>query len=219
MPLKEKEILKKRWDGICEKNQSIYDNHVFIEREYMQFSMQDIYPPMVRLMLPRSFVDLPELLARQKYPSEYRPTVIKTSYDLAVNFAFQYFEQKIKEEEIVTATRYYYGTLQKCYPGYGYLECSEHYRDAEKKHVLAWYSYSNPPSPTSYIISMHLRRWKGDCYSAYLMHRKTCSTAGNHMCLKYLIPLRPVGSSSGERIYDCRKNQNRAFSDRAHHGM
>ncbi len=58
MPLKEKEILKKRWDGICEKNQSIYDNHVFIEREYMQFSMQDIYPPMVRLMLPKSFVNL-----------------------------------------------------------------------------------------------------------------------------------------------------------------
>lgn len=154
MPLKEKEILKKRWDGICEKNQSIYDNHVFIEREYMQFSRQDIYPPMVSIMLPRSFVDLPELFARQKYPSEYRPTVIKTSYDLAVNFAFQYFEQKIKEEEIVTATRYYYGTLQKCYPGYGYLECSEHYRDAGKKHVLAWYSYSNP-TITDVIYNIH----------------------------------------------------------------
>lgn len=63
----------------------------------MEFSLQDIYPPMVSLMLPKSFVDMPELIAKQKYPSEYQPTVIKTSYDLAVNFAFQYFDQKMKE--------------------------------------------------------------------------------------------------------------------------
>ncbi len=154
MALTEKEILEKRWKGMGEKYRSIYDSHVFINREYMEFSMQDIYPPMVKIMLPRHFVDMPELIAKQKYPSEQRPTVIKTSYDLAVNFAFQYFEQKIKEEDIATATRYYYGVLQKCYPGYGFLGCSEHYRDKDRKHVLAWYSYSNP-TMTDIVCNIH----------------------------------------------------------------
>ena len=154
MALTEREILEKRWKGLSERHYSIYDSHVFINREYMEFSMQDIYPPMVSLMLPKSFVDMPELIAKQKYPSEYRPTVIKTSYDLAVNFAFQYFDQKMKEEDIVTATRYYYGILQKCYPGYEYLDCSEHYRDRERKHVLAWYSYSNP-TITDVVYNIH----------------------------------------------------------------
>ncbi len=154
MALTEKEILEMRRRGMDEKYRSIYDSHVFINREYVEFSMQDIYPPMVKIMLPKSFVDMPVLIAKQKYPSEQRPTVIKTSYDLAVNFAFQYFEEKVREEDVVTATRYYYSVLQKCYPGYGFLDCSEHYRDKERKHVMAWYIYSNP-TITDTVYNIH----------------------------------------------------------------
>lgn len=154
MSLTEKEIVEKRQEGIAKKHRSIYDSHVFIDREYLEFAMEDIYPPVVRIMLPTSFIDMPELIARQKYPSEYRPTVIKTSHDLAVNFAFQYFHQKVKEEEVVPAARYYYSVLQKCHPGYSYLECSEHYRDPEGSHVLAWYAYNNP-TLTDVIGNIH----------------------------------------------------------------
>lgn len=154
MPLKESDILKMRQDGIFKKRHSIYDSYVIINGERLEFEPQDIYPPMVRMMLPKSFIDLPSVMAKQKYPSEHRPTVIKTNVALDVNFAFQYFSQKIKEEDVVTATRYYYSVLQKCQPGNDYLDCSEYYRDPEEAHVLAWYSYSNP-TITDPVFNIH----------------------------------------------------------------
>lgn len=140
--MEEKSILKMRQEGIYARNHSIYDSHVFIHGERMEFAMQDIFPPAVRVMLPVSFLEMPIVMAREKYPSEYRPKVILTSPDLLVNFAFQYYEERIREEEVATAARYYYSILQKCYSGYGFLECSECLREGE--HVLAWYSYSSP---------------------------------------------------------------------------
>ncbi len=154
MSLNEKDILKMRQEGIEEKYHSIYDSHVFIDRQYIEFAMTDIYPSMVKMMLPKSFVDMPSIIAKQKYPSEYRPTVIKTSLDLSINFAFQYFNEQIPEKEMVNTTRQYYSLLQKCYPGYGYLECSEAYRDEEEKHILAWYIYSNP-TLTDTVFNLH----------------------------------------------------------------
>lgn len=154
MPLKERDIIKMRQDGIFKKRHSIHDDYVMIGGERQEFELQDIFPPMVRILLPKSFMDLPSVMARQKYPSEHRPSVIKTNAGLDVNFAFQYFTQKIKEEDVVTATRYYYGVLQKCQPGNAYLACGECYRDPEEAHVLAWYTYSNP-TMTETVFNLH----------------------------------------------------------------
>lgn len=154
MLLKEKDILKMRQDGIFKKYHSIYDNYVLINKVRIEFEMQDIFPPMVRIMLPKSFIDLPEMIAKRKYASEYRPAIIKASPDLTVNFAFQYYSEKIREEDIIPVTRYYYTTFQKCYPGFDYLECSEHFRKSEERHVLAWYAYSNP-TMTETMFNIH----------------------------------------------------------------
>ncbi len=154
MSLREKDILRMRQEGLQRKHNSIYGSHVFINRQYIEFIMEEIYPPMVRLMLPKSFMDMPPAVAKQKYPSEHRPTVIKTSPDLAINFAFQYFEETIPEEEIAKAAKYYYCMFQKCYPGYGYLEYDQGFRDAKEEHVLAWYIYSNP-TMTNTVFNIH----------------------------------------------------------------
>lgn len=153
MEFREKEILRLRQQGIEEKYHSIYDSYVFIGRQYIEFTMQDIYPPVVRIMLPKFFMDMPSTLAKQKYPSEHRPTVIKTSPDLSINFAFQYFEKNIAEEDIPKAARYYYSMLQKCYPGYDYLDFDQCFR-GDKDEVLAWYIYSNP-TITDVVFNIH----------------------------------------------------------------
>lgn len=154
MSLREKEILRMRQKGIEEKYNSIYGSHVFIGRQYTEFMREEIYPPMVSIMLPKSFMDMPVMLARQKYPSEHRPTVIKTSPDLSINFAFQYFEERITEEELVKTARYFYGVFQKYYPGYEYLEFDHGCYGEEEEHILAWYIYSNP-TITETVFNLH----------------------------------------------------------------
>ncbi|MBQ9989540.1 MAG: hypothetical protein IJP31_01145 [Lachnospiraceae bacterium] len=152
--IRENKILDMRQEGLEEKYSSIYGDHVFIGRQCVEFVMEDIYPPMVRVMLPRQFMDMPATLAKQKYPSEYRPTVIKTSPDLSINFAFQYFEERVPEKELMQGARYFYGTLQKCYPGYDYLDFSQGCRKDDESHKLVWYIYSNP-TITDTVVNIH----------------------------------------------------------------
>lgn len=152
--LRETKIIEMRQRGLEEKYNSIYESHVFIGRQYIEFVLQDIFPQSVRGMLPKTFIDMPDIFAKQKYPSQHRPAVIKTSPDLAVNFAFQYFEERVPVEELVQAARYFYGMLQKCYPGYGYLDFSQGCRRDEEENKLAWYIYSNP-TMTDTVFNIH----------------------------------------------------------------
>lgn len=78
---------------------------VFINDERITFSRQMIYKDQMSIMLPDSFVTMPKKMAQMKYPSELRPQIIKTDYAGMVNFAFNLFLKKIKQEQINGAAK------------------------------------------------------------------------------------------------------------------
>lgn len=144
MEYQEKNIIKQREISLLSKQKSIYDNYVYIDRERYEFEEQDIISPLVRMMFPASFIDLPEALAKQMYPSDYRPTVIKTNLSLTVHFAFTYFKETIKMNEVATCARYYLEVIKRLYPGNQLLGNSEFFIDKDRTRVLGWYSFANP---------------------------------------------------------------------------
>lgn len=144
MEYSEKDIIKQREISLLNKQKSIHDNYVYLNRERYEFEEQDIIPPFVRMVFPKTFIDLPEALARQMYPSDYRPTVIKTNLSLTVNFAFTYFKETIKMNEVATCARYYLGVIKRLYPGNEFLGNSEYFMDKDRTRVLGWYSFANP---------------------------------------------------------------------------
>lgn len=144
MKLTEKEIAELRKLALLKSKCSIFDDYIYIAGERLEFIEQNIMVPDIRGMLPKTFVDLPLAFAKQMYPSEHRPSVIKTNDSLTTNFAFHYFKENVKMNEVATCARYYLATMKKLYPGNQYLENSEHFVDEEQTRVLGWYSFTNP---------------------------------------------------------------------------
>jgi len=126
-------------------------------------------------MLPKTFLDLPLMIAKQMYPSEYRPPIIKTNPSMTVNFAFTYFKDKIQMNEVATCARYYLETLKQLYPGNQYFENSEHFIDEERTRVLGWYSFGNP-TLEGYHYNIHaFTELEGRLlYCIFLSNKKEC---------------------------------------------
>ena len=69
MKFTEKEIEAMRKAALLEKHNSIHSDYVYIGKERLEFAEQDIFYPYVRIMLPKTFLDLPEAFAKAMYPS------------------------------------------------------------------------------------------------------------------------------------------------------
>lgn len=140
----EKDIAELRKVARLKKMYSIYQDYIYIYGERLEFTYQEIFASGLYMMLPNTYVNLPAQIAKIMYPSEYRPSVIKTSPSLSVNFSFTLFESKVKMNEVATCAREFRDILKKLYSNYRFMECTEHFMDDERQHVLAWYSFCHP---------------------------------------------------------------------------
>lgn len=76
------------------------DTGIFIQGRVETFAAKTYFDGSVRIMVPESFVPMPEELARLKYASEQRPQVIESSLDGSVNLTMSYFAEKLKADEV-----------------------------------------------------------------------------------------------------------------------
>lgn len=87
------------------KKSSYGDIHtgVYVREELVGFERVALFEDQMSIILPKSFQDMPEHMAKMKYPSEQRPQVIKTNADGSINFTFSIFDAEIKPEQIKAA--------------------------------------------------------------------------------------------------------------------
>lgn len=50
---------------------NIYDG-VYIREELLEFEKVELFDGKISIMIPKTFIDMPEKLAKLKYPSSYR---------------------------------------------------------------------------------------------------------------------------------------------------
>jgi len=75
-----------------EKGFTTLETGIYVNRVLIEFALEQIFDKQVEIILPTSFIDIPDAVAKVKYPSEYRPSVIKTSLDGTANFTFNLFD-------------------------------------------------------------------------------------------------------------------------------
>lgn len=75
-----------------EKEYTTLETGIYVNRELVEFASEKLFDEQVEILLPTSFIDMPQAVAKVKYPSEYRPPIIKTSLDGTVNFTFNLFD-------------------------------------------------------------------------------------------------------------------------------
>jgi len=75
-----------------EKGYTTLETGIYVNRVLIEFAWEPLFDEQAEILLPTSFIDMPRAVAKVKYPSEYRPPIIKTSLDGMANFTFNLFD-------------------------------------------------------------------------------------------------------------------------------
>lgn len=114
--------------------------------------MRDIVFETVRLFrgqmeigLPEGFVDMPDYLAKKKYPSKYRPPVILMSKDALVNYGFRLTEFPLAKTQLTRAIEEFLQNSKRVMPAAHFSEIR--YIDRAGGQT-AYFSYDVPTADT-----------------------------------------------------------------------
>ncbi len=133
----DEEILKFR-NSVKKNKYNSLETGMYIKSELIHFSETRIFDERMSVMLPDSFVDLPEKYAKQKYPSGQRPQVIKTSLDTTVNFTFSLLDAAFEKAYIPNVLNQIKSILQKVNPALIFYDQTI---DIEKE--LGWFDFKS----------------------------------------------------------------------------
>ena len=76
-----------------QKELNIREDGLIVKGEKIEFQDTTLFQEKMLILLPTSFVDMPQKIARLKYPSEQRPQIIKTDLLGSTNVAFNLFDK------------------------------------------------------------------------------------------------------------------------------
>lgn len=82
-----------------EKRHTTLETGIYVKKKLIEFHQEELFDGQVEIVLPVTFIDMPQLVADVKYPSTYRPQIIKTSLDGTVNVTFNIFDIKVEGSE------------------------------------------------------------------------------------------------------------------------
>lgn len=121
MDYMDEEIIKMRRSENEKEFKDITEG-VYIKDVFTEFERVEIFEKMLNILLPKSFVTMPEAMVKVKYPSEQRPKVIKTSLDTSVNFGFSLLNIPVKEENLEEVVKHFKTTLKNMNPAMSFYD-------------------------------------------------------------------------------------------------
>ena len=114
---------------------------VIIDEEEYNFTRTMLFEDQVSILLPAEFVDMPPELAKQKYPMEQRPQIIKTNLGLSVNFAFNLFAEELPENQIKDAVKSFKTLIKRMQPANRFYTDKI---DQTGEQIFGWFDFKSP---------------------------------------------------------------------------
>lgn len=122
------------------QTQNIQENVLIHEQEY-HFQREPLFDGKATILLPKEFVNMPLSLAKQKYPMEQRPEIIKTSMDTSVNFAFSLLPQQIEPDQIREAVKQFFAVVKRMQPANRFFDIK---LEVMEKVTIGWFDFRSP---------------------------------------------------------------------------
>lgn len=138
MAFLDEKIVEKRQALKQQSHRNIYNQEVYAGNAVYHFVPTRLFEGNVQVMLPDTFIDMPELLASVKYPSQQRPQVIKTGATGTVNFCFNLFIAPIQVDQIENAALTFRSILQRTQPS---LIQMEQKNINLEKNCISWFDF------------------------------------------------------------------------------
>lgn len=105
------------------------------------FETVKLFRGRMSVALPPDFKDMPDYIAKKKYPSKFRPPVIMMNKDTTVNYLFHLMEQPLPKAELENAAKGFYINIKRTYPKGIFDEIKIIDRVDGK---AAWFAYDTP---------------------------------------------------------------------------
>ncbi len=122
----------------AQKELNIREDGLIINGEQIDFQETLLFHEKMTILLPTSFVDMPQKIARIKYPSEQRPQIIKTNLLGSTNFAFNLFDKTIKPVQMQSAADGMKSILKKVNPANIFYESGT---EPLGETMLSWFEF------------------------------------------------------------------------------
>ena len=112
------------------------DTGYYIEGRLETFSKEQYFDDLLSIYIPESFIDMPDEIKEIKYPTNFRPEIIKTNLAGDVNLSISLL--KVGEDmEIKTLVTDFKNLLSKAHTGIKFLE----YDELEKEGCVKMYCF------------------------------------------------------------------------------
>ena len=125
------------------KNNDIIQGGVYIKEDFVEFEEVKLFNDSMSILLPKSFIDLPENMKKIKYPSESRPQIIKTSIDTSTNFCFSLLSMPIKNEQTKDAAKQFKTILKRVNPSYIFFDLKEEKIGEKEEKTISWFDFKS----------------------------------------------------------------------------
>ena len=100
------------------------DTGYYIEGRLETFSKEQYFDDLLSIYIPESFIDMPDEIKEIKYPTNFRPEIIKTNLAGDVNLSISLFKFG-EDTEVKTLVTDFKSLLSKAHNGIKFLEYDE----------------------------------------------------------------------------------------------
>lgn len=140
MEFTDEKIQKMKKEANRNESQDI-SHMVKMDNEEFHFSRQMMFQEKVSILFPEEFIFMPPNIAKQKYPMEDRPQIIKTNPELTVNFAFSLLPQQLKPEQTNEATNAFHSLIKRMQPANRFFDKKVGETDSSP---IGWFDFKSP---------------------------------------------------------------------------
>lgn len=107
----------------------------------MAFEKVKLFRKQMEIFLPEGFKDMPDYIAKKKYPSKHRPPMILMNEDNCVNFTFHLMDVALAENQLEKAADGFAKSMKQVYTNAKFQELQYGKRNDGSK--MAWLSYES----------------------------------------------------------------------------
>ena len=97
------------------------DTGYYIEGRLETFSKEQYFDKLLSIYIPESFIDMPDEIKEIKYPTSFRPEMIKTNLAGDINFSFSLLEES-ENADVETLVGDFVNLLSKAHKGIKFLD-------------------------------------------------------------------------------------------------
>lgn len=105
----------------------------------MVYEKVKLFRKQIEILLPEGFRDMPDYIAKKKYPSKHRPPVILMDENNMVNFTFHLMDMPLAEGQLNKAAEGFFKSMKQVYTNAKFQKLQYGERNDGAK--MAWLGY------------------------------------------------------------------------------